>query len=221
MKLFDLNSPLMRGLAKVWDLIALNFLFMLCCLPVVTIGASVTALFSVELKLVRNEEGSIVKAFFQAFASNFKKSTAVHLLFLIIAFILLADFLFVFYSVADQGPVTYLLLGASGFLALITAMTMQYIYPLLAMFENSVSHTIQTALVLSVRHLPITLALMVLSFAPVLIMLIPNENVIGFAYLMLLIGFSSLALLQSYFLRKVFDQNTPQTGDNSSQEVHI
>ena len=91
---------------------------------------------------------------------------------------------------------------------------MQYIYPLLAMFDNSVISTVQTALVLAVRHLSTTVALLLLTVAPVLIMLIPNETVIGFAYLLIIIGFSSFAMIQSYLLRKVFDQNISQNADN-------
>lgn len=214
MKLFDINNPLMRGLAKVWDLIVLNLLFILCCLPIITIGAAITALFSVTLKLVRNEEGNIIKTFFRAFASNFKNSTVIHLLFLLITFILFADYLFVFCWIEDQGAVTYLILAFSGLLALITVLAMQYIYPLLAMFDNSVISTVQTALVLAVRHLSTTVALLLLTVAPVLIMLIPNETVIGFAYLLIIIGFSSFAMIQSYLLRKVFDQNISQNADN-------
>ena len=68
---FSLDSPLMRFLSRLSDIFILNVLFLLCCIPVVTIGASATALYTVTLKMARNEESYITKGFFKAFKSNF------------------------------------------------------------------------------------------------------------------------------------------------------
>ena len=67
MKLFDLDSPVMRFLSKMADLMILNILTMICCLPLFTAGAAFTALHYVCLKMVRNEEGYIAKSYFKAF----------------------------------------------------------------------------------------------------------------------------------------------------------
>ena len=56
-RLFNLDSPIMVFLGKVGDLIWLNVLTMICCIPIVTVGASITALHYVSIKMVRNEEG--------------------------------------------------------------------------------------------------------------------------------------------------------------------
>ena len=55
-RLFNLDSPIMVFLGKVGDLIWLNVLTMICCIPIVTVGASITALHYVSIKMVRNEE---------------------------------------------------------------------------------------------------------------------------------------------------------------------
>ena len=60
-KLFDLDSPLFSGLNKLADLIYLNILTMICCIPIITIGASMTALNYVALKIVRNEASDRVQ----------------------------------------------------------------------------------------------------------------------------------------------------------------
>lgn len=216
MKLFDINNPLMRSLAKIGDLIILNLLFILCCLPLITIGPAVTALFSVMLKLIRDEEGSVTKDFFRAFRLNFKQSLLIHLLFLLVSFVLAVDIWFVFYAVADHGVMTYILLAVSGVLAIVTAMTMLYVYPVLARFDNSTRNTIQAAFILSFRHWPTTVVLAVLVALPVVIMLIPNEAVVGFAYLMIIIGFSAFAMAQSILLRRVLDQYVPQSDNQST-----
>ena len=96
--LFDLDSPVMRFLSKMADLIILNLLAFVCCLPIFTIGASMTALHYVLLKIVRNEEGYVVRGFFKAFKSNFKQATVIWLILLAVLFVLLGDFMIFKYS---------------------------------------------------------------------------------------------------------------------------
>ena len=115
MGFFDINSPFMRSMAKVADIIILNFLFMLCCIPVITIGPAITALYSVTMKLVRDEEGGIVKEFFSSFRLNLKQGIVIHILFLVIAFVLFVDIWFVLFSVTDHGAMTYILFAVSAF----------------------------------------------------------------------------------------------------------
>ena len=88
MKLFNLDSPLMQGLSKMADLMWLNVLTLLCCLPVVTMGASLTAMNYVALKIVRDEECYISKSFFKSFKENFKQATIIWLMILVAALIL-------------------------------------------------------------------------------------------------------------------------------------
>ena len=72
---FNMDSPVMRFLSRVCDLMILNLLCLICCIPIITIGASITALYSVTLKMVKGEETYIVKGFFHALKQNFKIST--------------------------------------------------------------------------------------------------------------------------------------------------
>lgn len=73
--LLGTDSSIMVFLSRVFDLIILNILFLVCSIPVITIGASFTALYSVTLKMVRNKESYIVRGFLQAFTKNFLQST--------------------------------------------------------------------------------------------------------------------------------------------------
>ena len=89
---FGLDSPLMRFLSRLADIFILNILFLICCVPVITIGASATALYTVTLKMARNEESYMVKGFWKAFKSNFKISTIVWLIMLVLGIILGLDY---------------------------------------------------------------------------------------------------------------------------------
>ena len=72
MKFFNLDSPVMQALGKMADLMWLNILTLIFCIPVVTVGASLTAMHYMALKIVRNEECYITKGFFKSFKENFK-----------------------------------------------------------------------------------------------------------------------------------------------------
>ena len=70
--LFNYDNPVWRFIGKLGDLIILNILWMITSIPIVTIGASTTALYYVTLKLVRDEDGYTIKSFFKSFRDNFK-----------------------------------------------------------------------------------------------------------------------------------------------------
>ena len=70
-RLFNLDSPIMVFLSKMADLLILNLLALICCIPIITIGASMTAMSYVTLKMVRDEECYIAKDFFKSFRQNF------------------------------------------------------------------------------------------------------------------------------------------------------
>ena len=78
-------------MGRAADLFMLNVVFVICCLPVVTIGASLTALHYVTLKMARNEESYIIRSFFKSFKQNFKQSTIINLIMLLIAGVLYFD----------------------------------------------------------------------------------------------------------------------------------
>lgn len=101
-KLFDFNNPVWKFMGRIADVFFLTLLWTVCSLPVITIGASTTALYYVALKMVRNQEGYIYKSFFKSFRENLVSSTMVWLALLIIG----ALFGMGFYSldVMENGP---------------------------------------------------------------------------------------------------------------------
>ena len=87
-QLFNYDNPIMQFISKIFDLIILNLFFLLFSIPIVTMGASLSALYYVCLKLLRGEEPYIWQNFFKAFRQNFKQATVVWVL-LLLAFALL------------------------------------------------------------------------------------------------------------------------------------
>ena len=113
-KLFDLENPVMRGLSRLADMMILNLLTLLLCLPVFTAGSALTAMYYVELKWARKEEGYTVRPFFQQFKDNFKQATGEWLIMLVIVAVLAPD-LFMFRQAPDAFPkvLRYLVQGLS------------------------------------------------------------------------------------------------------------
>lgn len=89
-RLFNMDNKFFTVMGRVADLIMLNVVFLICCLPIVTIGASLTALHYVTLKMARNEESYIIRSFFKSFKQNFKQATVINLIMLAVAAIPLA-----------------------------------------------------------------------------------------------------------------------------------
>lgn len=82
-RLFHPESPLMRFLSNLADLIALNLIWLICCVPVITIGPSTTAMYCVTRNITKGDWPPVLKTFFREFRSNFKQSLLVFLILLI------------------------------------------------------------------------------------------------------------------------------------------
>ena len=82
---FDPNGAFARGMERVWSLIVLNVLWLVCSLPVVTLGASCAALYQVLGKVIEGEDGHVARRFFRAWGENWKKATPVWLILLVVA----------------------------------------------------------------------------------------------------------------------------------------
>ena len=207
MKFFDLDSPLMQVLNKVADLLWLNILTLICCIPIVTVGASLTAMNYMALKIVRNEECYITKGFFKSFKQNFKQATAIWLLFLLAVLVLAGDF--------------YIKV-VIGIVALILAFTWMFVFPVLAKFDNTVIRTIKNAFVMSILQFPKTLLMIVMYALPIVIgILVPQAFPICFLFGLSAPAYVS-ALLYNKFFKKLEDQyiaaTTPAEEEGAKQE---
>jgi len=207
---FDLDSPMMRFLNKVADIVILNLLTLICCIPIVTIGASFTALHYVALKVARNEEGYIIRSFFKSFKQNFKQATVIWLIFLGVLGVVFVDF----WILKDMMDTIYLVLkGALLVVTAVTLFTLTFAFPVLAKFDNTIGRTIKNAFFISVLQLPRTLVIIVVNVLP-FVMLYSVKT----APLVLLFGFSVPALLAAYlydkFFRKLEGKDENEEGEN-------
>ena len=165
MGVFDINGKFFKTLTKAGDFIILTLLAMVCSIPVITIGASLTAVFYAALKMARDEEGYVWKEFFKSFKQNLKQSILIELILAAFAAILLVDINVCAKWAADGGGtlVQLLMFAAIGILIVLAAGVL-YVFPVLAKFDNTVFATIKNALVLCMHHLPQTISMMIATY---------------------------------------------------------
>lgn len=197
--LFNLDSAPMRALGFLGDLMLLNGLFVICCIPVVTVGPALTAMNYVVLKMRIGEEGSIPQTFFRSFRQNFRQGLILGLVFMAAGLFFGFDLYLVWrneFALAVRVVVTMM--------AVLYAMTLLYAFPLLAWFENSIRQTIRNAVVLSVVSLHRTVMMLLLVAACVMGTLY-NEFTLKYGILVwILLGFSGVSYINSALLKKTF-----------------
>ncbi|MCB5713746.1 YesL family protein [Lactonifactor longoviformis] len=212
---FGLDSPLMRFLSRLADIFILNILFLICCVPVITIGASATALYTVTLKMARNEESYMVKGFWKAFKSNFKISTIVWLIMLVLGIILGLDYRITAAFTGIMGKVMQIAILIIGTFYTIT---MLYLFPYIARFVNDVKNSLKNALLFSILNLPYTILIAVITIAPVFLTFLTGKTLAYGLFIWLFFGFAAIAYVNSLLFRKIFAKYEPQSEDSSPEQ---
>lgn len=205
-------------MSKVADLCILNIICVVCCIPVITAGASITAMYYVTLKMVRNEEAYILRSFFKSFKQNFKQATIINLIMLLIGLVLYVD---LNVSKAMQGGAGQIFQIIFMAFVLIYFILFLYVYPVLARFYNTIKNTIKNALFMAIRHFPYTVVMVIIAVCPLLLLLVKSYQIQSTLFvLFLLMGFALIAYCNSYFLAKIFDIYMPkeEAGQESAGE---
>lgn len=156
-KIFNINNPFWRGMGRIFDAFILNVLWLLCCIPVVTIGPATTALYYAMINLVRGEEIYIAQDFFRAFRRSFKQSLIAGLLLMAVGAFLALDIYIAYKS--GTGVYTFLMVLFFIFFVLWCFVTL-YTIPLVAKFDNSLKNTLIWAFTLSIKNFSQTLMML-------------------------------------------------------------
>lgn len=211
-KFLNPDSPLMRFMTKVADLMILNILFLVSCLPIFTIGAAWTGLYAVTLKMVRDQEGSIAKSYFRAFRRNFRQATALWLGILVLGLIGLVDIRIL--NGIDTGWSRGLKYAVET-LMLLLLMVLQYLFPLIAKFEAGLHTHLKNACLMALAYLPKT-ALMTAAVLGAVYLSLWNNLTISIAIAVWpMAGFALLAFGNSGILAKIFEGFLKETSPNS------
>ena len=156
-KVFNADNPFWQIMDTVFDLFVLNTLWLILCIPVITIGPSTTAAFYALIQRARGEGGEIHKDFFQSFKQNLKQGIIMGLIITLTGGFLLTDMWLC--RVSGRGIYTFFLFFF-GVLFIVWAMTALYSFPLLAKFERKIKEIFIWAFTLAFKNIGSTLIML-------------------------------------------------------------
>lgn len=209
--IFKIDGKLFRFGTKLTDLMIINLLTLLCCLPIFTIGPALTAMHYVLLRLYRDEEGYIVKGYFKSFKENFKQATLIWLIYLgIIAVVGLDAWVIAKGGLAIPAFIKYALV----FVGVVGTFSLTWVFVLQSRYENPIKATIKNSFIVSVANFFKTVMMLIMLLVPALLIFISEATLpIVFFY-----GFSLPGLLQTMIYSKIFDRMEGVVRDAASGE---
>lgn len=211
-KTLDFNNPVLRLLSSIFDIAALNMLWLLFSLPVFTIGASTTAVYAVCFQMLQEKSTGILKSFWKSFRMNFKQATAIWLIMLGIIAVLGVDlWYFLFTKSFVTGILQAMICGVLILLLLDALLITIYAFALLSLFENSIKETLRNS-VLFVLHKPLrSLGALAVDIAMLILALYsPLSNISLLTVAMILLGVALVIFLNCLILHPIFKSYLPK-----------
>lgn len=203
MKLFSYDSKFAEFTSRIFDYVILHFMWFIFSLPLITIGASTTALYAVSMKMIDGREGSIVESFWIELKRNGKKSTYIWL----VEVALLGWLITMTYICAFSKNSILMSFGImNAGLLLITIASLFYIFPLQARYENTTWNTIKNAYICALKYLPYTVLMIIIFITPVLL-----TGYLPFLFGIMIFfwiffGSSIIIYMESIIIKKIFKQ---------------
>lgn len=201
MNLLNENNVVHIFLNKIGDIVISNLLFLLCCIPIVTIGPSFTALYHCMLRSIKGNDYGTIRTFFCALKENFVQSLIVWLGMLAAALILITNIIFLMSTPSAAGQ---LLLIASFGVALLLYILLLYVFPVIAAFSNTTRQLVKNAFAFAFLHIPSTLAIAAISTLPMIMTYLDLKLLPLYAFCWFFFGFGLTAYLNSLLFYRMF-----------------
>lgn len=200
-KLFDSENVVFRFLTTWGYVWWLHILWLICCLPVFTIGASTTALCYSCMKL-RRQEGYATRNFFTSFWKNFKQATYLFVICAAVGAILVTD---ICVGAQMNNVMGELLKTGACILVIPYGITVLYVFAVQARFVNPVKKTLRNAFLLGNKYMKSTIKLFLM--AAVLFLL--NQTIVLANFLTLSMGIGITVYFMAGVWNKVFERYIP------------
>ena len=195
---------LKRALDTFGTIFGLNVCFVIGCIPIITIGASLSALYAMCIRLQEEEEETVVAGFIYEFKRSFKQSTVAFLAILLALFVMYFEFLLV---KTVPGNISTFYTGVLVLELIVLALIVPFLFPLIARYNNKLSISVRNSIILALTYKWSWIKVMVAWFAPVALCIIYPEIFVYIWYLWLLLIFGAIAYGTSATMRKIFRLN--------------
>lgn len=192
----------------------LSFLWLIASLPVFTIGAATTAAYDCAFKIIRARDTNIFKDYFNSFRSNLKQATALFLIMLLIGAVIAAD---LYFWAHNEGEISFVMNALSLGVAALYIITLMFVFPVQAVFENPVKKTLQTAFFMALQNFGTSLLLLVISAGlSYLCYMVP---IAGYVFLIVGNGFLTMVLAVRFLV--IFRKYNPALNPDRPEEFDI
>ena len=196
----------MQKMTAITNLLLLNILWIVCSIPIITIGSATTAMYSVLFAYRRKETDSVFRPFFTAFRKNFVRSTLSWVVMLLLVAALGYDVILLIYG-STLSPLLSIPVIIVGLLVVIAGI---YLFPQIALFDNKLLPMLKNCFLLFMLNPIHSLALMILALFPVILFLFLPQIFWITLLFWTLIGVAACASLSSFFLLKIFTKYIPE-----------
>ena len=213
MRFFSYDSKFGQLFLKLAYGCCLNILWLVCSLPIVTIGASTTALYYTSFKIAKDEGSYITTMFFRSFKQNFKQATIIWLIMLVTGVIIVADAILLYRLRATSTgtvAVIWTLLLACIFACMIAyAIVLTYIFPLLSIASNTTANMFKNAFLIGTHYLFVTILVFFVHYAMFFL-------VVNVFTPLIIFGEGLCAVISAHMLLKIlrpllYDPNDPES----------
>ncbi len=206
--IFSPEHPFSDFMVKLGWTVIFNCLWLICCLPIITVGAATASLYAVMLELTAEKPYRLFSLFFYSFKKNFIHATTYWLILVLAGFICTVDLAY-FYQMGNA--VGYICMSVAGVITLLYLCLLITIFPVIAKFQTSWKGVLQTSIYIIRRHLKAILVCVIIT-AVVLFLI---YNIVLFYY-MIIFGYGLVAFILSYIFNKIFDQYTNSSNNNDT-----
>lgn len=212
-KLFSVDSGLYKFMSRLWDMLKLNFMWVICSIPIVTMGAATTAAYTITLRMVDEEEGYICGPFWREFKANIKKGSIMGVILIIATYALYLDFQY--FKAVEKYSFAFLAIFVLG--VILTFTHFIYAFPLQARYENSIINTMRNSFRISLKYFPKTIFLFIALLIEYIIFYQLSWTLLFFG---LLLGPACIILTISGFARQFF-RNIERENEIRDEESKI
>ena len=195
------DSAYTQIMTKIFNIFWLSMLWLLCCIPVITIGASTIALYYEMLKLVKDEETNVTRGFFRSFRQNFLQSLPVTGIFLVAVAVLAADFHILGAAGSEKGA--SFMYGFCIVLGIVCAAVFSYVFPLIARFQNTLGRQFGNAARLAASCLGQTVLMVIVNLLPVAWFMLSPETFSAVFWIWVFVGMGVQAFINSLMLSPI------------------
>ena len=209
--LFNPDNAFFSFMGKAFDMFIINLLWLVLCIPIVTIVPATTAMYYVIVKVIRRERSYAVKEFFRSFKRNFRQGSIYSILGVVAVFVMYIDFKYALQMAEEGNDMGSTYFGIFLVVAILLSAVFAYLCPVLSRFEMKFWGLLKTSFYMATRHFPTTFVLLVLLVA----VLLGCYLVVPGIFVLPVVG----TLLASFLLERVFKQYMPAKEENKGENA--